>query len=85
MYKSAESYWKSLAGSVYEFKDSYSTQVHRADNLELRRRFLYQSTFILFGISFLKNKRLRFSMRNAGIYYGIAGAAVCPESLNLFQ
>ena len=84
MYKEAESSWRATCEDFKQTKKDYIQQILRKDNYELRRNFINQTTFLIFASSFLINRRLRFSMRNAGAYFLLSSAVVCPERLNPF-
>jgi hypothetical protein len=69
------------------FTQDYQKEIIRRDNYHLRYQFVRYSTFGIFALSYLISKRgsLRYSLKNAFLFYALSSALVCPENLNPFN
>jgi hypothetical protein len=79
-------YIDNMTKEKQEISRTYQAHVLKQDNFELRRNIIYYSTFGIFALSFMINKKgyIRYSTRNALMYYVAASYALCPENLNPF-
>jgi hypothetical protein len=80
-------YCQSLRQERLILMQEYQKEIIRRDNYHLRYLFVRYSTFGIFASSYLMSKRgsLRYSLRNAFLFYTLSSALVCPESLNPFN
>jgi hypothetical protein len=80
-------YYQSLRQERLTLTEEYQKEIIRKDNYHLRYQFVRYSTFGIFAVSYLMSKRgsLRYSLRNAFLFYALTTALVCPESLNPFN
>ena len=80
-------YCQSLRKERLALTKEYQKEIIRRHNYHLRYQLVRYSTFGIFALSYLMSKRgsLRYSLRNAFLFYALTSALVCPESLNPFN
>lgn len=81
-------YCKNYHSEQKDFSERFDREIIRTDNYHLRRSFVNYSAFVVFAGSYLllqKRGNIRYSFRNAAIYYMAASYVACPENINPFN